>query len=389
MKKLFDFSELNMAQQMALSIMIPVSPFILGQFLFFGLALFAGYDLLTCLFISSMFTMGGFVLYLFYRDQTRKAVMGMEPFNAIFRWSKSYPTWENQMVLHRTEIRADQIVTPVKYDDQNRPIFENPIKVKVLEKAFDAIRRREVLKWVERTLVPKELRLGLFDMALMPDIAGRIIAGKNATEIIMPRRSIAPNGVPYRRTQFLHFYPHQDDFHQCTDQFVMHDAQLINCSSSVIDCTFLYWGERDEPIPVFLITSSPQLTELIQQSIGIKPLLMENDPDGNEERVGNILRKDIQSAMILGDTNIAMTYAQLLQARNRQIEGLTEDRRDGVDVGISLHGAWSDDMAEVHRIKGFDWKAKWWIFILIGLGIIALAGLAYLLFFMPTTGVAK
>lgn len=383
--KLIDFSELSMEQQIALSIIIPVTPFILGQFLFFGLAIFAGYDLLTCLFISSMFTMGGLVLYLFYRDKTRRSVMGMEPFNAIFRWSKSYPTWENQMVLSRNEIRADQIVMPVRYDNKSRPIFNNPIRVKVLEKIYDRVRRKTVFKMVEKDLEPQEIKLGLFEVALNPEIARNMISGKYATEIVMPRRSVAPNGVPYRRAQFLHFYPHQDDFHQCTDQFVVHDAQLINCSSSVIDCTFLFWGERDEPIPLFLVTSSPQLTELIQQSIGIKPLLMENDIEGNEERVGTELRRDIQSAMILGDTNVAMTYAQLVQARNRQIEGLVQDRRDAVDIGISLIGSWKEDMDEIKKFRGFDWKTQWWKILVLGFGIFLIIAFIYLLFFQPTT----
>ncbi len=361
-----------------IAMLLPLIPFVIAYMCFFYFILFLEWDFMYSLGISVGIGSGGFTVYYGYRDRVRKKISNMEGINAILRWGKSLATWENGLILRKIPIREDpykdpfvrvkntqsppnelpgSVITPIDaefevvYDRALEPKGPLPVHMKDGKPQFTIAPTRQIVRWetdaegvakrvtrIEKIDI-KPLRMGMNEILLAdPSLVSRILPGKYATEVSTPNVHWAPNGVPYKKIMFIHPYPAGAEFYNVPDQFVVYEAQLLGGATILIDATFLYWTERTEPIPVFYVTSSPQLTELIQQCIGIKPTLANNED--NTER-GLALRFEISEALKLGDSNQALGLAMLLESRSGTIDSLIEGKREAEDIGIGLASQWN------------------------------------------------
>jgi len=217
----------------------------------------------------------------------------------------------------------------------------------------------------EKPIKIEKIDLGLYEAVLRdPDLRKGFFVGKFASELVFDVPSIAPNGIPYKRVQFLHLFPQEKDFLRCPDQILFYKTQILNAPCSVLDATFLYWGERTEPIPVCLVTSSPEMTRVIQESTGLKPSLKINDGTVEENDLmeyGEDLRMDIEKALKLGDTNEAMGYAMVLKTRTATLQTLSEQNREVGDIAGGVAGRFIKNEEEIFSTRSptqilHNWK---------------------------------
>ena len=122
----FDFSEMPMEKQIAIGMMLPFIPILIGETLFFYLLIAGKMTVMTSFSISLGFSAFGLMLWYMWRDNVRKEILEYEPISATLCWSKEIVTWETQMITKRIELNNAQILRPVTYSDNNLPIFENP-----------------------------------------------------------------------------------------------------------------------------------------------------------------------------------------------------------------------------------------------------------------------
>ena len=379
----FDFSELPMEKQIAFGMLLPFIPVIIGETLFFYLIIFAGMGILTSFSVSLSFTAFGLTLWYMWRDGVRKEIMDYEPINATMRWNKEVVTWENQMITGRVALKNEATIRPVELTEEQLPRFKKPplYKKEVLfySKKEEGYIRREI----DVAFTPAKMDIGLFEFTVgNPELVENLLAGTKTTEVHLHHNSFAPNGIPFRKVQFIHFFPYQEDFYPCPDQFVVHQAQVLGGSSSVVDATFLYWGERGEPIPVFLVLSSPMVADLVQMSIGIKALF--KDVEGKTdldamETYGKELRWNIKDAVELGDANQSIILSQLLRTRTNALQAMSEGRKDVEDLAYSIFADWDANEKEIEDIKPWIDLSNWkHIAVIMGIAFIASLGIYWL-----------
>jgi len=410
-----------MEKQIAIGMMLPFIPVLIGETLFFYLILTETANVLTSFSVSLGTSAFGLMLWYMWRDRVRQEILEFEPINAMIFWSKEIVTWENQMITKRKEIKNVDILRPVTYDDENLPQFENPPTYKKEITVFSKKRGQNIRKVIELPYKPKKIEAGLSEYHIgNPEIVENMLAGWRAVEIHLHHASFAPNGIPYRKMQIIHNFPYSDDFYLCPNQFVVHQAQVLSGSSSVLSLTFLYWGERDEPIPVFHLGYSPAHADLTQISVGLKPKLeagidpqkmsqeiieivtntpQSNDPEGVikemqekiqdyiqekivelNEKPGKKLRMEIEEAVSLADQSLAMEYAGLLKNRTELLNTQFEHQRDSVSIAMALMNYWEENAQNIENLKGkidlTDWRViagivggtilititGWWLF---------------------------
>lgn len=355
------FEDMDFTAQIRIAMILPMIPLIVSETLFFYLILFAEWNIQDAFSVSITFCCLGIVAYFAFRDKVRRGITNLEPITAIHSWSKSVSFFENQLIVRKLPLQEQEVLRPVPYKG-DKPLFDNhPMIEEIKLVRTEGGLRRQV---VEEPLRIKPMQMGLHEVILRnPDLVDRFLAGKYYTEEVYTRASSAPNGVPYKRVQYIHFFPQQDDFYPVPDQLIVHNAQVLSGSGAVIYAHFLYWGERLEPIPVFLVGASPQWTEVIQQAIGIKPVFTKEivTEDGktkeiaNIEAVGKELRIDIKSALKLGDTNEAMIYAQLLEGTRTQLEGMLDHNYTVEDQAIGLFGTWNRNRDIIREARKYQW----------------------------------
>jgi len=412
-----DFSELPMDRQIAYSMLIPMIPIIFSETLFFTLIIVYEWNLVIAFSLSFSIMCFGLLGWYMWRDRIRREILSLNPLTAILRWSKDIVTWENQMMLHTIPLKAHRTLRPIEYNNGGKPLFEKPPTYLQTIKRWSQKAGRYIEKEVEIPFKAKQVEAGLNQILVANnEVVENILYGKYATEIILHHRSWSPFNIPYQRIQALHFFPQQDDFHECPDQLLIHQAQVLTGSSAVVDMTFLYWGERDEPIPVFLVTSSPELCNLIQEAMGAKmalksridqDLLTEKilelilkaikekyseaqalselneildymlDVDNSE--IGEELRYDVEQAVKLGDSNQAVIYASLLEKRTTALEAKAEGEADAVDLAIDMWDTWETNRAEIRKMKGFNYKDPKFL-ALAFLGVTFLIAVVYWVF---------
>jgi hypothetical protein len=382
------FEDMDFTSQIRIAMLLPMIPLLVSETLFFYLIIFAEWKINDAFSVSVTFCCLGIVAYFMFRDKARRSITNLEPVTAIHSWSKSISYFENLLVKEKIPLQEQEIVRPVEYKGE-RPLFENHPEIEdiVLERNNGKLIRKKV----RIPIRVKPVKMGFHEIILRnPDLLENLIkSGKYYTEVPYIRSSIAPNNIPYKRAQYIHFFPQQDDFYPVPDQLIVHNAQVLTGSGAVIYAHFLYWGERLEPIPVFLVGASPQWTEIFQQSIGIKPVLEGSYEDGEDannsykdrvEDIGAELRMDIKSALKLGDTMEAMTYAMLLEGSQRKLEGMLDHNYTVEDQAIGLFGSWNRNRDIIRENRKWDWvkSRKLWLVIL---GIIAVSVFAWWWFF--------
>lgn len=370
------FEEMDFASQIRMAMLIPLLPVIMSETLFFYLIIFAEWGVERAFSVSVMFCCLGIVAWYAFKDRVRRAITNFEPMTALLGWSKTCIPYENLLVRERIPLREEEILRPVKRDN-GKPIFENhpTIEETVVVKSDKLGMHRR--KTISVPIEVKSFEMGLNEVILYDEEnVKNIRAGKYSFEVSLVRKAVAPNGIPFGRIQFIHSFPHQDDFFAVPDQMIVHNAQVLGGSGAVIFGIFLYWGERLEPIPVFLVSSSPQWVELVQQSIGMKPVL---NADGENEALGTSLRRDIESTLTLGDTVKAMTYAQLLEGRTKKLEGMLEHNYTVEDQAIGLFGTWQRNREIITEARKYQWlkNKKMWLYI--GIGLLILAGIWWII----------
>lgn len=405
-----DFSELPMDKQIAYSMLIPMVPIIFSETLFFILIIVYAWDLIIAFSLSFSIMCFGLLGWYVWRDRVRREILSLNPLTAILRWSKEVVTWENQMMLRSIPLKSHRTLRPVEYVEGNKPLFEKPPTYTQMIKRWSQKAQSYIEKEVQIPFKAQGVKAGLNQILVAnQEVVENILYGKYSTEIILHHRSWSPFGIPYQRIQAIHFFPEQDDFHPCPNQLIIHQAQVLGGASAVVDMTFLYWGERDEPIPVFIVTSSPELCNLIQEAVGLKPALKSRvnvddllnkilekvlkanqsedyteddllselriiidealDVDNTQE--GESLRYEIDHAIRLGDTSQAITYASLLQKRTQTLEAKAEGEVDVKDLAIGLWDDWEANRAEIRRMKGFNFKdPKFLVLMFLGVSFI-------------------
>ena len=361
----FNFSEMSFDKQIQLGLILPLIPFLFSYTLFFYLVIILEWEMLNALFLSSTSFFIGFITYFMMKDKIRTMGMALEGMDIRLRWSPTVVYWENLMVSGKIPLRDELLLEPVKVVDKI-PQFKTAL-------TEDAIERRGLRRVrTKQAIKIEKIDMGLYEAVLREsELRKNFFVGKFASELTFDVQSVAPNGIPFRKCQFLHLFPQEKDFLRCPDQLLFYKTQILNAPTSVIDATFLYWGERTEPIPVFLITSSPEMTRVIQESIGIKPSLkikegMVDEDDSSD--YGGELRVDIEKAMKLGDTNEAMGYAMVLKTRSATIQTLTEQNREVGDIAGGVLGRFLQNEDEIFNERKPTQIFRNWKF---WLGIIA------------------
>ena len=391
----FSFEDMDFTSQIRIAMLLPMIPLLTSETLFFYLIIFAEWKINDAFSVSVTFCCLGIVAYFMFRDKARRSIINLEPITAIHSWSKSISIFDNLLVKEKIPLQEQEIVRPVIFKGPKdgsgiaRPLFENHPMIE--EIVLERVDGRLVRKTVQTPIRIKPMRMGLHEVILRnPDLMDNLIkSGKYYTEVPYTRSSIAPNGIPYKRAQYIHFFPQQDDFYPVPDQLIVHNAQVLTGSGAVIYAHFLYWGERLEPIPVFLIGSSPQWTEVLQQAIGIKPVLEGSYGDGDDstdsksnrmDSLGLELRRDIKATLKLGDTMEAMTYAMLLEGSQRKLEGMLDHNYTVEDQAIGLFGSWNRNRDIIREQRKWDWakSRKLWVVLI---GLIALSAFAWWWFF--------
>jgi len=382
-----DFSEMPMEQQIAFGMLLPFIPVIIGETLFFYLILFAKMNILMSFSISLSFTVFGLLLWYMWRDQVRREIMEYEPINANLRWTKEIVTWENQMIVNRISLKNEHTLRPVDIDVKDNvsyPQFDNP---PVFEKEVLYYSRKSgtyIRKKLPLAFKPASIKVGLHNLTVAnKEVVENILTGKKCTEVHLHHNSFSPSGIPYKKVQFIHYFPYQEDFFLCPDQFVVHQAQVMGGASSVVDAVFLYWGERGEPIPVFLVLSSPALAELVQVSIGMKPALALADGTDNEDATkayGTQLRHEIQDAVNLGDAVQSVILQRLLKARTNTLQAMADGQKDVEDLALGLWGDWVANERDIEDIKPLIDLSNWKHVALLIAGAMVVSGMIYLVF---------
>jgi len=369
--RILDFSEMPMDKQIAVGMLLPFIPIFIGESLFFVLLIVYRWTVILSFSISFSFSCGGIVLWYMWRDGVRREIRQYEPLNATLFWSKEKVTWENQMIIDRISLKNEATLRATKLDE-GKPHFENPPVFKKEVLTYNPKRHKYVRETILVPYEPTSVKIGLHEIIVTnPELIENFLVGTKTTEVILHHNSFAPNGIPYKRIQFIHDFPYQDDFYPCPDQWVVHQAQVLGGASAVIGATFLFWGERGEPIPVFKIQMSPALADITQIAVGIKPMLEESTED-NE--YGRKLRVEISEAIKMGDSNQAMALAQILKARTNTLQAITEGRKDVEDLALAVMGEWEANEREIEDISPFFDPTNWKhiLIAVFGTSIIAL-----------------
>ncbi len=366
-----------MEKQIVVGALLPFIPVFIGEVLFFVLVMAARVDIMLSFAVSLSFSSFGMVLWYMWRDSVRREIVNYEPINATLRWSREIVTYENQMITGRVSLKDEQIVRPVEYTPgANTPSFQSPPTYKKEVLYYSQRARGYIRQVVDVAFQPKSIKIGINEYVVgNPELVESLLAGKKSAEVNLHHNSVAPNGIPYKKMQFIHNFPYQDDFFLCPDQFVIHQAQFLTDSSSVVDAVFLYWGERGEPIPVFLVVSSPAIADMVQKSIGMKPVLQ--DKDGGKE-----LRMEIEDAVRLGDATQSIGLAQILRARTNTLQEISDSQGDVEDLGYAAWAEWERNEREIESPirKAFD-LSDWRVLFVVVFGVVTSAAVIWWLWF--------
>jgi len=418
-----DFSEMPMDKQIAIGMILPFIPVLIGETLFFYLLIAGQMSIVSSFGISLGFSSFGLMLWYMWRDGVRAEILEFEPINAQLFWSKEIVTWENQMITGKKELNNAQILRPVTYDDEALPRFEDPPTYHKQVIRYSTKAKDYIEETIEIPYKPKKVKVGLNEIHVgNKEIIENFLVGWRCAEVDLHHTSFSPDGMPYRKMQFIHNFPYTDDFYMCNDQFVVHQAQVLSGSSSVNSSIFLYWGERGEPIPVFLVGFSPAHADLIQLAIGIKPQLkIQTDPlktaeevmaliqtslteknvedlemdkiqkkveeillqasSPENEKIGKKLRMEIENAINLGDKGEAMHYAQLLKQRTLALQSRSDTQKDSVEIGLGHWNYWDENLSEIEDIKPMIDFSDWRVIVGIFFSAVILSGIVYWLVF--------
>jgi len=174
--RILDFSEMPMERQIAIGMLLPFIPILLGESIFFVLLIFYRWSVLLAFAVSFAFSSGGIVLWYMWRDGVRREIVEFEPINAILFWSKEKVTWENQMIIDRVSLRND---ATLRANDlkEGKPQFLNPPVFKKEVLTYNPKKRQYVREVIEVPFEPEDVQIGLHQIVVSnPEIIEHFLA---------------------------------------------------------------------------------------------------------------------------------------------------------------------------------------------------------------------